>query len=222
MFSWPIRSEHIRELLNNYCRHFLPIRLRQQTMTRTLNLDQSGWRRDQLNRRVQFLDRTKSVFSAADEQRRGMQVREMCRPKLGWFSGRMKRIREQEQSVNQIRIRSRQYAGLTPTVGLTAGVSPSGESLAQQRDRSPKSVLIALGTGGRWWPVGARLPEREVTAKYIDAGCGECFCEGDKQRCIAIPAGTVGEHQCITGWGGCTVDETSHGHLAGVLVHKRF
>jgi hypothetical protein len=32
----------------------------------------------------------------------------------------------------------------------------------------------------------------------------------------------VGEHQCITGWGGCTVDEASHGHLAGVLVHKRF
>ena len=134
----------------------------------------------------------------------------------------MKRIREQEQPVNQIRVGSRQYCGLTPTVGLTAGVGPAGESLAQQRDRFPKSVLIAFGTGGRWWPVGTQLPEREVTAKYIDTGCGECFCEGDEQRCIAVPAGSMGEHQCIAGWGGCMVDEASHGHLAGVLVHKRF
>ena len=73
MFSWPVRSEHIRELLNNYCRHFLPIRLRQQTMTRTLNLDQSGWRRDQLNRRVQFLDRTKSVFSPSSSRNGGLE-----------------------------------------------------------------------------------------------------------------------------------------------------
>ena len=222
MFFWSVRPEHIRELLDNHCRHFLPIRFRQQTVPRTVNMNQSGWRRNQLNRGSQFLDRAKGVFSAADEQRRSMQVWEMCRPELGWFSGRMKRIREQEQSVNQIRIRSRHYAGLTPTVGLTADVGPARKSLSQQHDHFPKSVLIALGTGGRWWPVGTQLPEWEVIAKYIDTGCGECFREVDEQRCIAIPAGSVGEHQCIAGWGACTVDEAPHGHLARVHVHQRF
>ncbi len=70
--------------------------------------------------------------------------------------------------------------------------------------------------------MGAQLPEREVTAKYIDTEYGECFSEGDQQWSVAIPTGSMGEHQGIPGLGASTMKVSTHGHLAWVLVHERF
>jgi hypothetical protein len=69
--------------------------------------------------------------------------------------------------------------------------------------------------------MGVQLPEREVTAEYIETGCGECFSEGNQQRGVVIFIG-VDERQCITGRGGCAVNETAYGHFAEVLAHERF
>jgi len=50
---------------------------------------------------------------------------------------------------------------------------------AGRADLFPKSAI-----GG---PVRPQLPERAVTAEYVDARCDKCCSEGNQQRGIAVP-----------------------------------
>src|SRR5215470_8519721 len=89
-----------------------------------------------------FGNRAEGVASAMNEERGRGQLREMAGTKLRWFSRRMKRVGEQQQSVDQLRVFGDQDGGLAPSVGMAAQKQASLRSRFHERDSPTKAFAV--------------------------------------------------------------------------------
>ena len=90
---------------------FRTSRLR-KTMRGSIDLDEFGVSRYQLDCSLQFVNGTEDILRAADEQRWCSQFQKMSGSQLRWLSRWMERVGQQHETLDQPRVRGRQETGL--------------------------------------------------------------------------------------------------------------
>ena len=89
-------------------------------MTGAVDRREIGARRNQRQRGLHFLDRSKRVARAVHEQRRRLHRSEVAGARLLWLARRMQRIRQQQQRVRDSRLLRRQHGRLPASIGMAA------------------------------------------------------------------------------------------------------
>lgn len=217
----PLGLEECPKPVHYEFRQFVAIRFLQQTVSRAFDGNELAWRGNQLDRALQFRDRTECVAGSADEESRNTQTGEMGGPQLRWPARRMQRVRKQEQTFGQCGVGRHQHTCLTSAVGDAAEKSVPWHLLLHESDSPPQSVLIMLGIRGRRWTGGTPLTKRQVAAKSGQSRGRELCRQGNQQRSVAITAGAVSEYHEAGVRVLSTMKKAANRSLVGRVVGKR-
>jgi len=161
------------------------------------DLQQLGTRRYELARRRHFVDAAKAVAGAVNEQCRSVKAGKMSRAELVRAFGRVQRIGQQEQCVDESRFGRRQDRSLPSAVGVSSKEYRTTNLSAHRFDGAVQALLITLG-GTAGWPVRLPLTKRQIAAENGHADFREGGCECDEQRGPAVGSGAMSEDETVT------------------------
>ena len=156
-----------------------------------------------------------------NEESRPGQLGEVFDAKLAGLSRRMKRIGEQQQSIDQVRFIGEEHCGLASTVGMTAQIDSAFRSGPDDRNRPAQPVAIPFRATERWRTVGAGASKRQVKPQNRKARCGERFGYLHQEFRLAICTRPVGEHHRVAAWSRGRMQETAQGKVvSGIFVER--
>src|SRR5438105_4645482 len=107
------------------------------------------------------------------EHRRRLDFWKVGGAKLFRLAGRMQRIREQKQSVDQTRSFSRQHAGLAAAIGMASDPDSLVFLLAGFENLLTKAFAVARRITSTGRSMRAILSKRQVVTHHLDAGRAE-------------------------------------------------
>src|SRR5206468_11502814 len=119
-------------------------------------------------------------------------VRQVLRSRLLRLSRRMERVREQQQSIGNLRIFGAEHAGLPAAIRLASDNDPLHTEIAKFLNCIAQAFTVPSGLCGTRWSVGARLAKGEIAAEHGHSRLPKNLCESHKQGRIAVSACTVG------------------------------
>jgi hypothetical protein len=117
----------------------------------------------------------------------------MAGAKLIRFFGRVQRIREKQQAVDELNIFRDKNCRLPATVRMSAKEYWSCVSLFHDGNRSPQTVAVSCGAAGRRRAVRALGAEWQIESQYGEAGRSKGVGNFDEQFRLAIRAGAMRE-----------------------------
>jgi hypothetical protein len=126
------------------------------------------------------------------------QLAEMLRSELVRLPWRMKRVRQQEQSIGNPRIFGTQHTRLPSAVRLSAHHDLLHSQIPEFLDGVAQTFAIASRFGRARWTVRAVLAKRQVATENGQAHVTEPFAEDNEHGRIAVAASTVGDHQAYS------------------------
>ena len=165
-----------------------------QVVAGALDFEQLHSCRNQSGGALQFIQRAERIARALHEQRRYFQIGKMRGAQLTRLPRRMQGIRKQQQTVNQARRFRRQHARLPAPIGMSTEPDLIGMLLTNLQDLLAQSFAISRGVTGTRRTVRAVLPIGQVVTDDLNLTLGECVCERDQQRRIAIGSSAVSEY----------------------------
>ena len=186
-----------------------------------VDLYELGAGRDQFDGRLKFVDGPEGIFRSADEKRRRSQLWKVSSAQLSRFSRRMERIRQQQKTFDQTRIRCQQKRGLAASVGAAAQKGASRKLLFHQRYGAAQPFLIFFCSRRRRRTMWTSLAIWQVAAQDTDSGSDKLFGHGNQQRSVRISAGAMCQHQEVAGGTGGAVQRAPHRRFSRRFIHER-
>jgi hypothetical protein len=122
----------------------------------------------------------------------------------------MQRIREQRQTIGNIRFLGQKHAGLTAAIALTAKEDSTSCHFFYGSNGILEARPVPSRTAGMRRSKTPRLTKRHVAAQYRQSLASKGFRQRDKKRHLRIPASTVGENQAIAGRRSRPVQKPAH------------
>ena len=110
----------VLEGINDICRQVVPILLRQEFVSRAGDREQLGLRRNELQCRCYFIDGAETVSRAMNKEGRSLEEREVRSAQLQWTLGRVQRIREQQETIDETGFGRGEHRCLPASVRMTA------------------------------------------------------------------------------------------------------
>src|SRR5438874_11424355 len=111
------------------------------------------------------------------------------------LSRRVQRIREEQQSRDEIGLVGGEESGLPAAIGLAAEKDPSRHDATHRGDRLPEAGTVGGGAGGRGRAGRTALAERQIAAQHGKSGGAERFGRREEERRAAITAGAMRQYQ---------------------------
>src|SRR5579863_8237299 len=165
-----------------------------------LDDDQLFFRWDQIKRRTHLSKRAEGIGRTMYENRAGRQRRKMRYAQLSGLAGRMQRVRQQEQSLRQLRLIGRQHAGLPAAVGMAAQIDMPRNDRAQSVNRLLQARAIGGGAPRRRRPTA--LPAKgQIASQDNQAGGVKRLGRRHKQGRVAVSARAMREDQAVVSVG---------------------
>src|SRR5256885_6464905 len=115
----------------------------------------------------------------------------MAGPKLRGLARRVKRVRQEQETIRQAWLRSREHGGQPSAIGLAAQEDASRNKLLQNGYCAPQTFPIFASISSRR-SMRASLAKRQVAAKDCPSSLREFFGQRHEEWRIAVPAGSVG------------------------------
>jgi len=168
-----------------------------QIMTSAFDRKQFCPRWNHFDRAFDFRDGAERIARAVNEQRGRMQIGQMLCPLLLGTPRRMQRIREQQQSWNDIGFFGAKHARLAPAVGMAPKKDASGCEVSQGVHRVFQPLAVAGSVARTGWAEGSRLPVRKVVAQDRETFSAERLGKRAKQRRLRVAASTVGKDEAV-------------------------
>ena len=190
-------------------------------MGRAIYCEKGVWAGDQLQRGFDLRDRAKRVARAVDEERGRYELREMLGAQLRRSFRRMQRIRQEQQTVNQLRLFRYEHSGLPPTVGVAAKKRASRDFRSHDRDCSTETFAVSLGTAGARRSKRASEAKGQVEAQHREAAGGERGGHFDQKLSLAIRASAMREHDAVAIGFSRLVEESADGGFGGLVNEWR-
>lgn len=161
--------------------------------------NQFGMDWDECERRGQLLDGTEGVADAVDEHCRGLEAREVRGAQLAGAPGRMERVGEQQEAIDQAGFGGGKHGRLAASVRVAAEEDAAGGSAAHGGDGGFEALLITPRAAGRRRPGRARLAKRQIAPKDDPSRVTERAGEGDEERRVRVGSRAVREHERVGG-----------------------
>lgn len=163
---------------------------------------------------IHFVERTKPVAGAVDEESRGLQSREVLGAELVGTTRGVERIGGQEQRFDNSGLGGGEHRGLASAIRMAAEEDTGRTETAHRFDSGAEAGLIPRGAVARR-TMGAKLAEGQVAAEDGEASLAEGVSEGDEERGLAVGAGAMGEDEAEFRGRGGAMEETLDGRIGG-------
>lgn len=128
-----------------------------------------------------------------NKHHRRSQLGKMAGAELTGFTGRVQRIRKQEQRICQARFLRGQDARLPAAVRMTAQPELIGLLLAQEHKLFPQTLPVERGIWRARRSMRTLLAKRKIVARHFDRVSTEFRVQDNQQRGVAVRSSAVSE-----------------------------
>lgn len=165
---------------------------------------------------VHLVGRAEGVARAVDEEGRGAQLGKVGSAELGGFVRRVKRIGEEQEAIDELRILGKEHGGLAAAVGMAAEKNTAADLFFDERDGAAQAVAVAFGIATRRAKAAVNA-KGQIEAEHREIGSGESVGDCDEQFRLAIGAGAVSEEKCLTVGIGRQMEKATNRRISGVV-----
>src|SRR5579872_995881 len=134
----------------------------------------------------------------------------MLGAQLIWLTGRMQRIREQQQAVSYTWLFGTQHRGLPAPIRLAADRDAPANQLANSRTGVFQPQPVLCGITRTWRPKRPLLSKREIASQNGDSRLRKSLRQGNQERAAGISSRAVRQYQSSAGRLCWPMQESAH------------